>query len=141
MGSDSDEKRCTCSSSSSFSVFKMFGEKAARVENFSPRRPSCSSFPSLSCLLASFFCLFFFFKPFSPPMAENGAPAADGAAADASYVLPEKWTEDTVDEKGEKISKSKGNGLTIDVRVSFFLLLSDWLQPSTTKVANKETFF
>ena len=39
-------------------------------------------------------------------MAENGAPAADGAAADASYVLPEKWSEDIVDEKGEKMSKT-----------------------------------
>ena len=43
-------------------------------------------------------------------MAENGAAdaAAAAAAADAasSYVLPEKWTEDTVDEKGEKMSKT-----------------------------------
>ena len=38
-------------------------------------------------------------------MAENGAADA-AAAADASYVLPEKWTEDTVDEKGEKMSKT-----------------------------------
>ena len=39
-------------------------------------------------------------------MAENGAPDAASAAADVSYVLPEKWTEDTVDEKGEKMSKT-----------------------------------
>jgi hypothetical protein len=40
-------------------------------------------------------------------MAENGAAAPAAAADDvSSYVLPDKWTEDTVDEKGEKMSKT-----------------------------------
>ena len=34
-------------------------------------------------------------------MAENGT--ADAAA---TYVLPEKWSDDIVDEKGEKMSKT-----------------------------------
>ena len=39
-------------------------------------------------------------------MADNGDATASAAVTDASYVLPEKWTEDTVDEKGEKMSKT-----------------------------------
>jgi len=35
-------------------------------------------------------------------MAENGT--ADAAAS--TYVLPEKWSDDIVDEKGEKMSKT-----------------------------------
>ena len=57
---------------------------------------------SLSVLLrSSFFC-----KTFSTrkPMAENGV--ADDAAAASTYVLPEKWSDDIVDEKGEKMSKT-----------------------------------
>ena len=70
-----------------------------------------AAFTSLSSLLRRFFFapppLNSFFSYLSPPpLAENGAPAADGAAADASYVLPEKWSEDIVDEKGEKMSKT-----------------------------------
>lgn len=60
-------------------------------------------------------------------MAENGAPAATATAVDAAYVLPEKWTEDTVDEKGEKMSKTC-------VRVGFFRLE---LQPSASASASE----
>ena len=53
---------------------------------------------------------FFFPLPLSlsnHAMAENGAAAPAAAADDvSSYVLPDKWTEDTVDEKGEKMSKT-----------------------------------
>ena len=49
--------------------------------------------------------LFFFFGAARVPLSCPPLCTRADAMADAGYVLPDKWSDDLVDEKGEKLSK------------------------------------
>ena len=99
MGKRFKEARCA-----RLRLFSLFLEKSRSEEvEILSRRTCFYIFFSLKRKFAP--SLFELFSNLST-MAENGAPDAASATADVSYVLPEKWTEDTVDEKGEKMSKT-----------------------------------